>query len=157
MATSPPTRPENDVELLIRMLDAIAAFLNWLLEHEDMFTYKEDLGILREAFGVGVGEPVRTVQSQLRELTAEQRVRLNNAGLTGRNLEAKSTLLGFDFKRGRVKRLIQRINSILGSLSSVFPVADMIKEFKDQTEASLRDLRDTEGPKSLADLGGKFW
>jgi hypothetical protein len=143
--------------MLIQMLNAIAAFLHWLLEQEGMFTYKEDVGVLRDSFGLSVGEPVRIVQSQLREVTPEQIVRLNNAGLTGRNLGMKWTLLGFDFKRGRIKRVIQRINSILGSLSSVFPLADVIKEFKDQTEASMGDLEDTEGPQSLGDLGGKFW
>jgi hypothetical protein len=157
MATSPPTRPENDAEVLIQLLNAIAAFLHWLLEQENMFTYKEDLGILREAFDSGVGQPVKIVQSQLRELTDRQRAGLESAGLTGRSLEVKRTLLGFDFKRGRIKRIIQRINSILGSLSGVFPVADVIKEFKDQTEASIGDLDDREGPKSLADLGGRFW
>lgn len=81
-------------------------------------------------------------------------VRLQTVGLTGDSLRMKRTLLFEDGKRGLVKRIIARINSILGSLSSVIPAADVIKQFKDQTEASMGDLRDRKGPKSLKDLGG---
>jgi hypothetical protein len=39
-----------------------------------------------------------------------------------------------------IKRIIERINSFLGSLAKVFPAAGVIKEFKDQVHASMKDL-----------------
>jgi hypothetical protein len=153
----PPEAHEDDVRILSQMLTAISLFLELLLDQEDRFTYQEDLSVLRGTYDAAVLQPVREIRRQLREMTDQQREALRNAGLTGPNLQMKWTLLGFDVKRGRVKRIIKRINSILGSLSSVFPVADVIKEFKDQTEASMGDLDDSEGPKSLGDLGGRFW
>jgi hypothetical protein len=68
----------------------------------------------------------------------------------------KWTLIFSDLIRGRLKRIIDRINSFLSSLSSVLPGVDIIKEFKDQTEASMGDLQDEEGPESLKDLAGDF-
>lgn len=140
---------DDDLALLSRVIDFISRFLFWLLNQDYLFAYVEDLRLLREAYNESVAGPVESILAQLQEPTAQQRDRLALCGLSGASLRMKVGLLFADVTRGRIKRLIARINSILGSLSSVFPGADAIKEFKDQTEASMGDLEDTEGPQPL--------
>jgi hypothetical protein len=148
MATA-PFPVDNDFETLSRIVSFIARFLRWLLEHEQFFTYSDDIGVLRDGYEASVGEPAKLISLQLRDPSSRQRERLEAAGLTGLPLRIKALLLLFDVSRGRIKRIINRINSLLGSLSTAFPPAEIIKEFKDQTEASMGDLEDSEGPQPL--------
>ena len=144
-----PLPPDDDLDGLRRIVRFIERFLGWLLRQEHLFPYREDLEILGREFEESVLPLFRRIQDQLREPTDAQRSALERAGLTSSSLRMKWTLLLSDVIRGRIKRIIARINSILGSLSSVFPAAETIKEFKDQTEASIGDLQDEEGPQPL--------
>ena len=60
----------------------------------------------------------------------------------GGSLKAKWDLLSFDIQEGAVKRILKRLNSMLSSLSKVFPSLHAVKEFKDHLEATLEGLRE---------------
>lgn len=157
MATAPPAFPaDGDIVALRRLLDLVISLLRWILNHEELFEFQDDRRTLQRQFEISVISPVRRAQEQLEDLNPQQYARLEEVGLTGDPLRMKWSLIFSDLLRGRLKRLIARINSFLSSLSSVLPGVDIIKEFKDQTEASMGDLQDREGPKSLKDLAGEF-
>jgi hypothetical protein len=70
----------------------------------------------------------------------------------GEALAAKWELLSFDIKEGAVKRVLKRLNSMLSSLSKVFPLLHTVTEFKDHVEATVEGLRDTPEFITLKDL-----
>jgi hypothetical protein len=157
-----PSRPEfpiddrPDITALRHLLELVIKLLAWILSREEFFAFPQDRRELERQFETSVIEPVRRAQQQLGDLNERQYAQLREVGLTGEPLRMKWTLIFSDLIRGRLKRIIDRINSFLSSLSSVLPGVDIIKEFKDQTEASMGDLQDEEGPKSLKDLAGDF-
>src|SRR6185437_1027744 len=55
---------------------------------------------------------------------------LERVGMFGAKLKAKFNLLSFDIQEGAVKRVLKRLNSILGSLAKVFEPLHIVKEFK---------------------------
>jgi hypothetical protein len=99
-------------------------------------------------------EPARNawpeVKSRLSELRDEIKrehglpPRLELAGLTGANLDFK--LQGFRYARKRhselpvpawLKRMLRWMNILLGSLATVMPGAELVKEYKDAIEAGI--------------------
>jgi hypothetical protein len=76
-------------------------------------------------------------------LSRRRRRALDRAGMFGDALKAKWELLSFDINEGAVKRISGRLNSMLDSLSDVFPVLHTIKEFKEHIEITVEGLRDT--------------
>jgi len=111
------------------------------------------------ADGIGVlpphlQEPARNawhdVQSRLSDLQEQLKLdeglrpRLAVAGLTGANLDFK--LRGFDHARRRysatpvprwLKPVLKWINILLGSLATVMPGAELVKEYKDAIEQGI--------------------
>lgn len=59
----------------------------------------------------------------------------------GDALAAKWELLSFDIQEAAVKRILKRLNTMLSSLSKVFPSLHAVKEFKDQLEATVDGLK----------------
>jgi hypothetical protein len=70
----------------------------------------------------------------------------------GENLAAKYELLSLDVREGTVKRVLKRINSILGSLATIFQTLHAAKEFKEHIEATVEGLRDVPEIIDLRDL-----
>ena len=82
------------------------------------------------------------VQSIKIGLSKARRRALDQVGMFGESLKAKWELLSFDIQEGAVKRILKRLNSMLSSLSKVFPSLHAVKEFKDHLEATLEGLRE---------------
>jgi hypothetical protein len=82
---------------------------------------------------------IRTVQIGL---SRARRRALQQIGMFGEALAAKWDLLSLDIEEGAVKRILKRLNSMLSSLSKVFPALHAVKEFKDHVEATVEGLRD---------------
>jgi hypothetical protein len=59
----------------------------------------------------------------------------------GDALAAKWKLLSFDIEEGAVKRVLKRLNSMLSSLSKVFPALHAVKEYKDHLRSRSKDSR----------------
>src|SRR6266403_5202931 len=92
---------------------------------------------------------IRTIQIGL---SRTRRRALQRVGMFGDVLAAKWELLSFDIQEGAVKRLMKRLNSMLSSLSKVFPALHAVKEFKDQLEATVESLKDAPEFIMLGDL-----
>ena len=75
-------------------------------------------------------------------LSRARRRALKQIGMFGDALAAKWELLSFDIQEGAVKRILKRLNSMLSSLSKVFPALHAVKEFKDQLEVTVESLQD---------------
>jgi hypothetical protein len=69
-----------------------------------------------------------------REVMDSDDDRLSLVGLSGNQLKFKMYVFNFFLKKNAIKKVLEAINSILGSLSLVFPLAESIKEFKDFLE-----------------------
>jgi hypothetical protein len=70
----------------------------------------------------------------------------------GDALAAKWKLLSFDIEEGAVKRVLKRLNSMLSSLSKVFPALHAVKEYKDHFEVTVEGLQKPPEFISLGDL-----
>jgi hypothetical protein len=62
---------------------------------------------------------------------------VEGAGLVRDSLQFKRNILTEAIKQGVVARLLKIINSILGSLTGVFPFLEAVKEYKEQVEAAI--------------------
>src|ERR1041385_5763946 len=60
-------------------------------------------------------------------LSKARREALDQIGMFGDALKAKFELLSFDIQEGAVKRVLKRLNSMLSSLSKVFPALHAVK------------------------------
>lgn len=88
-------------------------------------------------------ERLRAVVQSIRiGLSKTRRRALEQVGMFGDSLAAKWELLSFDIQEGAVKRFLKRLNSMLTSLSKVFPSLHAVKEFKDHLEVTLEGLRE---------------
>jgi hypothetical protein len=58
------------------------------------------------------------------------------------DLERMGVLDLDDPDSGIMSRIFKRIDSILGSIASVFPLGDLLKEYKEHVEISLEALED---------------
>jgi hypothetical protein len=85
-------------------------------------------------------------------LSRTRRRALEQVGMFGDALAAKWALLSFDIKEGALKRVLKRLNSMLSSLSKVFPTLHAVKEFKDHLEVTIEALREPLEFISLGDL-----
>lgn len=88
-------------------------------------------------------EHLRAVVQSIRiGLSRARRRALKQVGMFGDSLKAKWELLSFDIREGAVRRILKRLNSMLSSLSKVFPSLHAVKEFKDHLEVTLEALRE---------------
>jgi hypothetical protein len=62
---------------------------------------------------------------------------VEGAGLVRDSLQFKRNMLTEAIKQGVVARTLKIINSILGSLSGVFPFLEAVKEYKEHVEAAI--------------------
>ena len=62
---------------------------------------------------------------------------IEGAGLVRDSLQFKRNMLSEAIKQGVVARLLKIVNSILGSLTSVFPFLEAVKEYKEHAEAAI--------------------
>jgi hypothetical protein len=85
-------------------------------------------------------------------LSRTRRRALERVGMFGDSLRAKWDLLSFEMQEGPVKRVLKRLNSMLSSLSMVFPALHAIKEFKDHVEVTIEALREPIEIISFGDL-----
>jgi hypothetical protein len=85
-------------------------------------------------------------------LSRARRRALQQIGMFGDALAAKWELLSFDIQEGAVKRILKRLNSMLSSLSKVFPALHAVKEYKDQLEATVEGLKEAPEFIKLGDL-----
>ncbi len=85
-------------------------------------------------------------------LSKARRRALEQIGMFGDSLAAKWELLSFDIQEGAVKRILKRLNSMLSSLSKVFPSLHAVKEFKDHLEVTVEGLREPPEFISFGDL-----
>ncbi len=77
---------------------------------------------------------IKEAREQLRGVSEK---RLGELGLTGSSLKLK--IQGFMLARasGRMRRIFDWINTILGSLSGALPILEPVEEFKEALEHSL--------------------
>jgi hypothetical protein len=123
---------------------------------EDVKSLENFLDMVREELRVIVEERLNEMPQELREDTekawkevrglidiAQKKLygirseRLKEAGLTGSSLRLK--LKGFMLARadGVRRRILRWMNIILGSLCTVLPILEPVKEFKEAVEESL--------------------
>jgi hypothetical protein len=62
---------------------------------------------------------------------------VEGAGLVRDSLKFKRNMLTAAIKQGVVARTLKIINSILGSLATVFPFLEAVKEYKEHVEAAI--------------------
>lgn len=62
---------------------------------------------------------------------------VEEAGLVRDSLQFKRNMLSEAIKHGVVARLLKIINSLLGSLTTIFPFLDAVKEYKEHVEAAV--------------------
>jgi len=62
---------------------------------------------------------------------------VEGVGLVRDSLQFKRNMLTEAIKQGVVARLLKIVNSILGSLTSVFPFLEAVKEYKEHMEAAI--------------------
>ena len=65
---------------------------------------------------------------------------LEGEGLVGRMLWWKRDQLKAEVKTGNVGNILKRIDSFLYSASKAIPILGLVKEYKENVEASMKDL-----------------
>lgn len=70
----------------------------------------------------------------------------------GQALAAKWNLLSLDIQEGAVKRVLKRLNRMLGGVSKVFPTLHAVKGYKDHLEVTVEGLQNAPEFISLGDL-----
>ena len=106
---------------------------------------KHDLIIidLRQPLADGWQDIQTTTDATLRRLencTPRLWSELERSGLIGNQPVMKKTLLDLDLKAGVLWRVLKRLNSLLGSLAKAIFGVEIIKEYKDHVEISIKDL-----------------
>src|SRR5262245_14165874 len=137
----------QDVEKLTRLIDAIRRFLLWLVFES---------GVLPDALRPQFREVFPIVEKRLFRAAGQLKNaddtesdtwrRLDDAGLRGAPLDLKLAIWNHAVAQTReprhhgvlgrwLKPVLTIANSILGSLSSVFPFLDLVTEYKEGAEA----------------------
>ena len=126
---------ERDKRILITVVTDIRKQLAFIvLERRNLF---------RAEFRQFFPGPWREVEGRL--IRAEKALATDDfnweyvegAGLVRDSLQFKRNMLDVAIKQGVVGRLLKIMNSILGSLTSVFPFLEAVKEYKEHVEAAI--------------------
>jgi hypothetical protein len=126
---------EQDRRILISIVDDIGRQLEIIVFQEK--------SIFRAEYKQHFPGPWRDVHERLsRARTALEKDDFNweyveGAGLVRDSLQFKRDMLNQAIKQGVVSRTLKIINSILGSLSKVFPFLEAVKEYKEHVEAAI--------------------
>ena len=107
---------------------------------------------LKQIWSIARDHLKQVIQSIRIGLSRTRREALERVGMFGQSLTAKFNLLSFDIEEGTVRRVMKRLNSMLGSLAKVFPVLDTVKEFKEHIEATMDSLQNPPEFITLKDL-----
>ena len=126
---------EHDKRILITILTDIGEQLRIIVfERRDLF---------RKEFQPYFPGPWRDVEQRIARATNSLENNdfnweyLEGAGLVRDPLRFKRDMLTETIKERVVARLLKVINSILGSLASVFPFLEAVKEYKEHVEAAI--------------------
>lgn len=126
---------EDDKRILITIVDDITIQLKIIVF--------ERQGLFRTEFRRYFPGPWSDVEKRLgRAKAALERDDFNweyveGAGLVRDSLQFKRNMLSEAIKQGVVARLLKIINSLLGSLTTIFPFLDAVKEYKEHVEAAV--------------------
>ncbi|MGA7630364.1 MAG: hypothetical protein WCB11_06335 [Terriglobales bacterium] len=126
---------QQDKGILISIVDDIGPQLKLIV-----FEKKH---IFRSEYQKYFPGPWRDVEERLsRARTALEKDDFNwdyveGAGLVRDSLRFKRDMLTQAIKQGVVSRLLKIVNSVLGSLSHVFPFLEAVKEYKEHAEAAI--------------------
>lgn len=147
-----------DLDTLQRILKSIWLFLSWLVADTDFVPvalrprFQELLPVVRERLS--------TAAADLGAIDDDDDARwrkLDDAGLIGAPLALKTAIWAAAAdsatslpRRGFVARalrpLLKLINSLLGSLTSVIPPLELVKEYKDGIEVVVEDQQAGDPP-----------
>ena len=125
----------DDKKTLTEILTFIRNVLNELVESH----ITEDKSLFQSAWSTEVRPHLDGLISQLQAVTGEESPtwqELRGRGLAGEQLKLKRARLAAASSKGITKRILDLINTILGSI----PGADPVKEFKEFVEDGLDDL-----------------
>lgn len=126
---------EQDRRILISIVDDIGGQLEIIVFQKR--------GIFRDEYQQYFPGPWRDVHARLaRARTALEKDDFNweyveGAGLVRDSLRFKRDMFTQAIKQGVVSRTLKMINSLLGSLSKVFPFLEAVKEYKEHVEAAI--------------------
>jgi hypothetical protein len=124
----------DDKKVLIEILTFIREVLNELVESH----ITEDKPLFQSAWLLEVRPRLDELILQFESVSREESPlwrEVQNCGLTGEQLKLKRTRLAAASLKGVTKRILDLINTILGSI----PGAEPIKEFKEFAEDGLDD------------------
>ncbi len=139
------TKQERESRLLLNTflttVDPLLDHLLHVLDSKDLFVHHAGER-LHQIWNSAQNRLRAVIQSIKIGLSKTRRRALEQVGMFGDSLRAKWELLSFDIREGAVKRVLKRLNSMLGSLSKVFPTLHAVKEFKEHLEVTLEGLRE---------------
>lgn len=127
---------DRDREILLGILDFAYRFLETLIFEKQKVLRQGTGNILKEGWHDAEVSFARA-REQLHSVKWEY---IEGVGLSGRQLEMKDRLLRMDVGTGIVGRILQRLDSIMGSLAAVLPILEIAREYKEQVEISVEDL-----------------
>jgi hypothetical protein len=147
----------EDFRKLHHILKECEAIIQNIIENSQVLILKEFaddqrfMGLLKEAWGevrTEIHMVIKKTTPKLPQFSDEHRglwSDLKHCGLTGTQLDLKLVLfqkLQGNFKKTKAprwtRRLLGVINSILGSLSSIFPGIEVVSELKDVLEQVIK-------------------
>ena|SRR5258708_7855180 len=126
----------EDRQTLVEMLEHVRMALSTVV-HKRPDLLRPDV---RHLFDEPWAEVERAIEQGKHEVTNVRWEYIEGVGLTSKQLSFKKKLFDIDIKSRIVGRIFKRINSFLGSLSRAIPVLEIVKEYKEQVEASIEDL-----------------
>ena len=128
---------ERDVKLLSELVDNTSRLLEWTTERvleNPAAPVNEFKMVLPEIL-----DRLKWVEDEIRSIRSQRDprwIRLENAGLTGEQISWKAAIrnwIGLRTK-GAVLPALKWTNNFLGSLTSVFPPLEIVKEYKEGLE-----------------------
>lgn len=140
----------EDLSSLVFFLDKSESFISHILENRDEFILKEFTIDQRfwstlESAWKEVRKNFEQVRQALKTSPLEFTDKLKEHGLTDDQLKFKMELFNrlinhFNTTRAPIwlRRLLNLVNSILGSLTSTFPPLEPVKEFKEALEQIIK-------------------
>ena len=141
----------NDAHDLVSFLTESKAVIDGLVKDQDGYVLKHIIKLkgLQEELKEAWCEAQKSIDTAIMELkeynTIENVKRLDQAGLTGKQLKLKLHLFNIfnhNYKTKNtlnwLRRLLGIIDVIYGSLTKVFPLMEVVKEFKESLEQVIK-------------------
>ncbi len=138
----------NDLEKITEVLGNTRTIIAYVI-HEQRHIFPQALLPLIDAAWDDVNKHIEILQVSIRDASPYKIKKLASVGLTGTQGELQHTGFTNDFREWRInrtikllKKLFKWMNMYLGSLSKVFGMADLLKEFKEIIEISVDEIQD---------------